>query len=82
MELLYKSVISEELKELEKSLLSSISSDIALATEISNYLLLSGGKRLRPALCIFGLESTGIRWGRLNKVSQFDRIASYSNIDT
>ena len=44
MELLYKSVISEELKELEKSLLSSISSDIALATEISNYLLLSGGK--------------------------------------
>ena len=52
MELLYKSVISEELKELEKSLLSSISSDIALATEISNYLLLSGGKRLRPALCI------------------------------
>ena len=40
MELLYKSVISEELKELEKSLLSSISSDIALATEISNYLLL------------------------------------------
>lgn len=52
MNLLYKGLIAEELKDLEMSLLNSISSDIKLATEISNYLLLSGGKRLRPALCI------------------------------
>jgi octaprenyl-diphosphate synthase len=52
MELIYKDLISDELKELEVSLLESISSDVDLATEISNYLLVSGGKRIRPSICI------------------------------
>ena len=52
MELIYKDLISDELKELEISLLESISSDVDLATEISNYLLVSGGKRIRPSICI------------------------------
>ena len=52
MELIYKDLISDELKELEISLLESISSDVNLATEISNYLLVSGGKRIRPSICI------------------------------
>ena len=52
MELIYKDLISDELEELEISLLESISSDVNLATEISNYLLVSGGKRIRPSICI------------------------------
>ena len=42
----------DELKELELSLNDSISSDIQLATEVSNYLVGSGGKRIRPFLII------------------------------
>ena len=52
MDFIYKKLIEDELKELELSLNDSISSDIQLATEVSNYLVGSGGKRIRPALCI------------------------------
>ena len=52
MDFIYKKLIEDELKELELSLNGSISSDIQLATEVSNYLVGSGGKRIRPALCI------------------------------
>ena len=52
MEFIYKNLIEDELNELELSLSNSISSEIKLATEVSNYLVSSGGKRIRPALCI------------------------------
>ena len=52
MEFIYKNLIEDELNELELSLNDSISSEIKLATEVSNYLVSSGGKRIRPALCI------------------------------
>ena len=52
MELQYKKLISKELNELENNLSSSVSSEIELATEVSSYLVNSGGKRIRPAICI------------------------------
>ena len=52
MELKYKKLISKELNELEKNLSISVSSEIELATEVSSYLVNSGGKRIRPAICI------------------------------
>ena len=52
MELKYKKLISKELTELENNLSSSVSSEIELATEVSSYLVNSGGKRIRPAICI------------------------------
>ena len=52
MELIYKTLISAELEELELNLSNSISSDIQLATEVSNYIVSSGGKRIRPVICI------------------------------
>ena len=52
MELKYKKLISKELNELENNLRSSVSSEIELATEVSSYLVNSGGKRIRPAICI------------------------------
>ena len=52
MELKYKKLISKELNELENNLSSSVSSEIELATEVSSYLVNSGGKRIRPAICI------------------------------
>ena len=52
MELIYKKLISNELEELELNLTNSISSEIQLATEVSNYIVSSGGKRIRPVICI------------------------------
>ena len=59
MELKYKKVISEELETLEGSLALSVSSEIELATEVSNYLVNSGGKRIRPAICILVAKAFG-----------------------
>ena len=52
MELIYKTLISDELEELELNLINSISSDVQLATEVSRYIVNSGGKRIRPVICI------------------------------
>ena len=52
MELIYKKLISNELEELELNLSNSISSEIQLANEVSNYIVSSGGKRIRPVICI------------------------------
>ena len=59
MELKYKKVISEELEKLESSLALSVSSEIELATEVSNYIVNSGGKRIRPAICILVAKAFG-----------------------
>ena len=45
-------IIKEELRLLENKLIEFISSEITLATEISEYIVASGGKRIRPTLCI------------------------------
>ena len=52
MELLYKKIIFDELEKLEITLSESINSDIELATEVSGHIVNSGGKRIRPAICI------------------------------
>ena len=44
--------IKPELEELEAFLKESISSDIELATEVSSYIVQSGGKRIRPTITI------------------------------
>ena len=52
MELIYKQLLVNELDSLEVNLVESISSDIKLASEVSNHLVSSGGKRIRPVVCI------------------------------
>jgi len=44
--------IEAELNELEKVLQKSIDSEVELATEVSSYIVNSGGKRIRPTLTI------------------------------
>ena len=44
--------IKEDLKELELKLKESISSEVELATEVSSYIVKSGGKRIRPTITI------------------------------
>ena len=59
MELLYKKIIFEELEKLEITLSESINSDIELATEVSGHIVNSGGKRIRPAICILVAKTLG-----------------------
>ena len=61
MDLKYKKLISKELEDLEIKLSESINSDINLATEVSNYLVSSGGKRVRPAICILVAKAFGYK---------------------
>ena len=59
MELLYKKIIFDELEKLEITLSESINSDIELATEGSGHIVNSGGKRIRPAICILVAKTLG-----------------------
>ena len=59
MELLYKKIIFDELEKLEITLSESINSDIELATEVSGHIVNSGGKRIRPAICILVAKTLG-----------------------
>ena len=59
MGLLYKKIIYDELEKLEITLSESINSDIELATEVSGYIVNSGGKRIRPAICILVAKTLG-----------------------
>ena len=51
--------VSSEIKDLEDSLIKSINSDIGLATEVTSHLVNSGGKRIRPLICILTAKAFG-----------------------
>ena len=69
MELLYKKIIQKELQQLEDMLSSSISSDINLATEVSQYVVGSGGKRIRPVICILVAKMLNYKGSELIKLA-------------
>lgn len=45
-------VIKSDLEVLEEGLLAAVSSENDLVTEVGTHLVTSGGKRIRPALCL------------------------------
>ena len=53
--------IETELSELEIVLQNSIYSDIELATEVSSYIVRSGGKRIRPILTVLVAKTLAYR---------------------
>ena len=69
MDLKYKKLISKELEDLELKLSESINSDINLATEVSNHLVSSGGKRIRPAICILVAKAFGYKGENLMRLA-------------
>lgn len=50
------SYIREELDALEASLLKAVKTPLPLITDVGTHIVLSGGKRLRPALCILSAQ--------------------------
>ena len=69
MELLYKNIIKNELLQLEETLTSSISSDINLATEVTEHVVDSGGKRIRPVVCILVAKMLNYKGSQLIKLA-------------
>lgn len=57
-------VISDDLQQVEISIEREIQSDIPLVTEISGYLLGSGGKRLRPSVLLLASGACGLLDGK------------------
>ena len=62
-------IIDTELKNLEESLSKSISSEVSLATEVSTYLVNSGGKRIRPLICILTAKALGYKGNKLTQLA-------------
>ncbi len=62
-------IIDTELKNLEESLSKSISSEVNLATEVSTYLVNSGGKRIRPLICILTAKALGYKGNKLTQLA-------------
>ena len=62
-------IIAADLKNLEESLLKSISSEVSLATEVSTYLVNSGGKRIRPLICILTAKALGYKGNKLTQLA-------------
>ena len=52
-------VIKKDLEVLEKELLKAVSSEHELVNEVGTHLVTSGGKRLRPALCLLSARGGG-----------------------
>ena len=69
MELLYRKIIQKELQQLEDKLSSSISSDINLATEVTQHVVNSGGKRIRPVICILVARMLNYKGSELIKLA-------------
>ena len=51
--------VQKELMLVEEQLRESIRSEQPMLTEISNYIITSGGKRMRPAVAILIFKATG-----------------------
>ena len=62
-------IIATELINLEESLSKSISSEVNLATEVSTYLVNSGGKRIRPLICILIAKALGYKGNKLTQLA-------------
>ena len=61
--------IKPELEELETFLKESINSDIELATEVSSYIVQSGGKRIRPTITILIARALNYQGNELTKLA-------------
>jgi len=60
--------VATELERVEDRLRAALTSREALLTEISNYLVLSGGKRVRPAVALLVYRACGGSDGRLGDI--------------
>jgi octaprenyl-diphosphate synthase len=54
-----KGLVAADLKAVDRSIAGQLTSDVALVGQVSNYLIHSGGKRLRPLLVVLAARACG-----------------------
>ncbi|MGH8691341.1 MAG: octaprenyl diphosphate synthase, partial [Burkholderiales bacterium] len=55
------SPVAEDLARVEALIRSRLDSDVALVRQVAEYLVASGGKRLRPALLLLACGAAGYK---------------------
>lgn len=55
------SLIAEDMRAVDAEIRRRLHSEIALVTQVANYIIASGGKRMRPALLLLTAGATGYR---------------------
>jgi octaprenyl-diphosphate synthase len=58
---LLESVLHDDMQAVDRVLRQSLSSDVALVRQISEYIIRGGGKRLRPALLLLAAQACGYK---------------------
>ena len=51
--------IKDEVARLEDAMRAHIHSNVSLVTEVADYIISNGGKRLRPVLCLLASKLVG-----------------------
>lgn len=56
--------VKEELDQLHDAMREKINSNVSLVTEVAEYIIGNGGKRLRPVLCLLASKLVGYKGGQ------------------
>jgi octaprenyl-diphosphate synthase len=54
-----KAKLAPEMAEVDRVLRTSLDSDVALVRQVAEYIIASGGKRVRPALLLLSARACG-----------------------
>jgi len=54
-----ESILRDDLRDVDRVLRESLSSDVALIRQVAEYIIAGGGKRLRPALLLLAAKACG-----------------------
>ena len=53
--------VAEDMRQVDEVITRRLESDVALVREVARYIVVSGGKRLRPALLLLACGALGYR---------------------
>lgn len=56
-----QSLASDDMQAVDQLIASSLDSDVALVSQVSQYIVMSGGKRLRPLIVLLAAKALGYR---------------------
>ena len=66
---LFQALLVDDMAEVDKVIRARLHSDVALVRQISEYIIHSGGKRLRPALVVMAAKALGYEGGHHHELA-------------
>ena len=76
------SPIAADMQQLDQVIRASLYSDVGLINQVSDYIINSGGKRLRPALVILTARALGASSHQMNKAIELAAIVEFIHTAT